>query len=595
MENKENIQYEKVRFKNHPIVMFKFASIVSIFILNELFRMSRNVLSSRESIYEIIHRLDTTSVIGVTAVVIVLSIFFIVRGYLIYKNTEIIIGEKSIHYKKYGIFFKTEKESLLTHITNVNLNSNIFYKIIDVKNVLININSSETADENDYKMVLSKKEAEKLRDVINTRKKIQLEKEDRLKKSLKRMNNKENIINNLSENEKNEYDKLQNTEGEEKAIYIGNETDESKKIGKNISEKLENVEMHINKSKDTDVKRIKYESKNMEFTDKKRFFKRRFTGIEVVKSTLYEAGLSNIIEFAVVIILFIVLKKLLILFLLLEPIRNFYKSYNKVNGFSIERKGSRIKIHYGFIDKKDFDIDVENIIGIGTHQTLLSRMMKSSCVTIDQIGYGNSEDELNWGSLFIKDSEIEEYIKALIPEISLGDIPEIINGEKREIIKNNREHEIEKKEIGEGNPDKCEDYIVRPEKVLYYLIFKSAIIIESIGFLFYIYFRSTYIFLLAALMSFIIGSFIFYNKKICIKNDVIIFCEGIFSKDRKVVPYRKIESVTCKQSIFQKKMGVSSLIIYYRDYKHGKTSESTGIFEEGTFDNILEYYKNGEK
>lgn len=569
MEKNNNVQEGKVVYRNHPIVMFKFVSVLAILLINFLFRNVKDILSNKD----IFGKFEITTAVIISAVLLVISIVLIVRGFLVYKNSVIEIEEKCIRYKKYGIFFKTEKETLLTHITNVNLNSGIVYRLLGVKKAVIDINSSETADEYDYEIALSEKDAESFRNIIVQRKEIQLEKEKRIKNLIKSRESKEGS--NEDKNEQTEYIKKDNDENKKSdCIEIKTQYDKS------------NLETEKTEIRGNDEK-TSYFNVN---------FKRKFTKNEVIRSCIFDIGIANILEIIVVTILIIVFRKIFIIVLLLESLRSIFKSYNKINGFCVERKGKHIKIHYGLLDEKDFDIDVENIIGIGTNQTVLSKIMGYSCIMIDQIGYGNKEDELNWASLYIKDGEIGKYIKELIPEMSTEDVFSKTDDKKIKIkVKDSVVENINDSEKGENNKEKNENYIEKPVKTLYYTILKSIVIVNVLAVLVYMYFKATWIFVIAIIIATLIGMYIFYNKRILIKNDSIVFVEGIFSKDKKMIPYKKIESVNYKQSIIQKKMKVSTLEIYYRDYKNGKEVKSTGLYDEDTFDEILKYYKNGEQ
>ena len=52
--------------------------------------------------------------------------------------------------------------------------------------------------------------------------------------------------------------------------------------------------------------------------------------------------------------------------------------------------------------------------------------------------------------------------------------------------------------------------------------------------------------------------------------------------------------LTINQNPVYKKLGLYSLTIYKRDPKTGKTVVDTGPFPVGIFDQLIDYYINGE-
>lgn len=90
----------------------------------------------------------------------------LVYNTLMYKNFSIRLNETGICSEYKGMLKNKKKEVPLSHISNVNLNANIVYLLFGLREVKIDINSSETAMEDDYSIVLKKSQAEELKDKI---------------------------------------------------------------------------------------------------------------------------------------------------------------------------------------------------------------------------------------------------------------------------------------------------------------------------------------------------------------------------------------------------------------------------------------------
>mgnify|MGYP001652913257 FL=1 len=74
----------------------------------------------------------------------------------------------------------------------------------------------------------------------------------------------------------------------------------------------------------------------------------------------------------------------------------------------------------------------------------------------------------------------------------------------------------------------------------------------------------------------------------------MIIKKGLFSSQTLIIPISQIDMLTIKQNPVYKKLGVYSLTIYKRDPKTGKTVVDTEPFPVGIFDQLIDYYINGE-
>ena len=70
--------------------------------------------------------------------------------------------------------------------------------------------------------------------------------------------------------------------------------------------------------------------------------------------------------------------------------------------------------------------------------------------------------------------------------------------------------------------------------------------------------------------------------------------KGLFSSQTLVIPLAHIDMISIDKNPIYKKLGVESLTIYKRDPKTGKTTEDTGPYPLGIFDQLVGYYSRGE-
>ena len=86
----------------------------------------------------------------------------------------------------------------------------------------------------------------------------------------------------------------------------------------------------------------------------------------------------------------------------------------------------------------------------------------------------------------------------------------------------------------------------------------------------------------------------FLGRKIKLTDKDLIIKKGLFSSQTLIIPINQIDMLTINQNPVYKKLGLYSLTVYKRDPKTGKTVVDTGPFPVGIFDQLIDYYINGE-
>lgn len=97
---------------------------------------------------------------------VVILVASLVKTFFEWKNSYINLGEHSIFYTRQGLFSKVHKEVNFTNIANVNIRTGIVYGVLGLCVLTIDINSSATANDLDYKMYLSRKNAQIIKDWV---------------------------------------------------------------------------------------------------------------------------------------------------------------------------------------------------------------------------------------------------------------------------------------------------------------------------------------------------------------------------------------------------------------------------------------------
>lgn len=97
---------------------------------------------------------------------VVILVASLVKTFFEWKNSYINLGDHSIFYTRQGLFSKVHKEVNFTNISNVNIRTGIVYGVLGLCVLTIDINSSATANDLDYKMYLSRKNAQIIKDWV---------------------------------------------------------------------------------------------------------------------------------------------------------------------------------------------------------------------------------------------------------------------------------------------------------------------------------------------------------------------------------------------------------------------------------------------
>lgn len=168
-----------MKFRNHPIMIARPFLVIIAFIawivFSTLERLVEGDLRPKDlctglsghikgDFFAYIFDQKMPSLIFLGLVVILVA--SLVKTFFEWKNSYINLGDHSIFYTRQGLFSKVHKEVNFTNIANVNIRTGIVYGVLGLCVLTIDINSSATANDLDYKMYLSRKNAQIIKDWV---------------------------------------------------------------------------------------------------------------------------------------------------------------------------------------------------------------------------------------------------------------------------------------------------------------------------------------------------------------------------------------------------------------------------------------------
>lgn len=184
--NKENHLKSKV-YRYHPLYIVKpvFRSLLVfvIFFGQELV----NIFEGNFSFKELKSEGWLTVLFIALGIFILFLLPLIINAGITYFKSEVVLSEKTLNYRKITFFSKTSKETPLNQITNLNFNRGILDRIFSTVDLHLDIDSTQTASESDYSILLSLEDAEEFKKMFNQYRESHQERENfDLEKNLKK-------------------------------------------------------------------------------------------------------------------------------------------------------------------------------------------------------------------------------------------------------------------------------------------------------------------------------------------------------------------------------------------------------------------------
>lgn len=306
--------------------------------------------------------------VAIIALILLASFLIsLLLSYFRWKNTSIIFYTNYIKFKKQGIR-KNEKKVAYINVTNVTRKGSLSAQILGAEMLGIDINSAQTAKDDDYSIILSKNDSKKFQNIIFARQRgDELLNENLLDACGLYEENKNGVINNR--------ELIKKAEKDDAIIY------ERMFTGK---EKLRHIFLSIGMSAVIGVVSA--------------------MGI-IVGGLVYKQG-------AVVVVL---------LPFIISGFKNIYSNINKYKGFTVKRTLDTVHVNYGLFDTRAYAIKVDKIMSVNISSGLLARIFRCSIVNFEVVGVVNKSDESNNLGIYIKNLELPLFMERLIPEFPLSD------------------------------------------------------------------------------------------------------------------------------------------------------------------------------
>ncbi|MCC3863558.1 PH domain-containing protein [Terrisporobacter petrolearius] len=344
----------KEKFRCHPsIVLEKTCGVI----IALFFIFFRNLDDLEEMVKEGFSG-ENLLILGVIMGVLILILIY---NIMVWAKTFIAIEENTIVIQRNTINSK-ENTFGIRNISNVNLEQNIFERIIGTYKIKIDTDSLSTANSTDIEIVLSKKHAYDFKNKV-----------------LSLMNN-ENLKNVQSGEDNISIDAIRSE------IYFDDE----------------NIEYDIVYSVNDVLKHCFYNLSLFGF-----IFNLAMIVFAAFASIKFD-GTKGFFALAIVLITSC-----------FSIVQFFFGDLIKYYNFSIKREGDKLYISYGLLKIKKFAVPINRINALNVKQSYISRIFKRYQSDIVTIGVGDDDSE---GSQILLSSNKEDFIKnmkVLLPELNL--------------------------------------------------------------------------------------------------------------------------------------------------------------------------------
>ena len=155
---------ERYEFRNHPSYMLEssWGALIALFMVffngaDDFYKLIKSIMENGIK--------DLVYVVGIGGGVLVFLLLALFFSYRRWKKTTITIAEGNLTWEQATMFSKRQ-EYAISAISNVNLEQNIFERIIGTYKLKLDTSSISTANETDMKILLAKKDAMQVRALL---------------------------------------------------------------------------------------------------------------------------------------------------------------------------------------------------------------------------------------------------------------------------------------------------------------------------------------------------------------------------------------------------------------------------------------------
>ncbi len=331
------------------------------------------LVTQRDDLFRIIKELHARSigyiVLLVLGVLLIFGLVF-VRSFLAWRKTYIWVENNTIIVER-DTFFHKKNMYQMNHISNIDLEQNMFQQLIGTCTIKIDTNSSTTANKTDIKIVFSMADAEAF-----------------------------------------------------KAFILGEEASPMQEKASPMQEKADETESVVPEKETENLSSMSQEKPLV-----------RFTKVETLRNALVNIHPVTILVILglIGVVLFIVLEekgngqlseswKRIVggaVATLLAIGKTLYSNFKRVTdayNFQVLRDKNRIFIEQGLYNRSRKTIPIEKINAITVKQPFFARLFGLYQVELVNVGMGNDEEENSYLLLACKRDQLKEYMDGLLPE-----------------------------------------------------------------------------------------------------------------------------------------------------------------------------------
>ncbi len=528
-------------FRNHPIVIFRQPFLVLnalvIFILKDVFNLiiDKNELGL-ESIREYFDTfliLDSKQII-VYVCILIFGVLLLIYGYFRWKNSTIELEQDKIIFHKQGSFSKRTKSVAYKNITNVTVKSTLFSKLVGYKKVSCDINSTKTADEDDYVIYLKNALVDAFKGEIARHQNMSRANVDAANAAM---------VNDVPMNSVAVNDVPSNVAALNDVSTLDGEIN-------GVGSDSAFDQIHRSKIRD-DIS-----------------FDRQFTNLEVLRHIFFESGIQILLSIASITFVAIKIKGyvmiLLVLVILWQALKSIWKSMNAFFGYHVMRQGSDIHVQFGLLSTNEYSIECRRITAIKTNQSMLARLFGYSKLSFEVIGIGNKSEENKELCLYLRDVSIQVMAGLLIPEFS---IPKVTF----------------------AYPVKRYGLIVMGYDAIFVAILMYAAYFS--GLIRWLEIKSAVLptvawIVVGVIYFYLILRYLFYTS-LKLNESAILIRDGMFAKEITTIAYDRIDKAEVSASFPAKLFKLERIAIYFKD-SGGKSMKNTGYFPKGYFQEVVD-------
>lgn len=319
--------------------------------------------------------------------ILVIVAFMLGVPFLRWRKTWITLDENLIIVER-NTLKKVKNTIAIEKISTINTERSLFQRMVGTSRIKIDTNTATTATETDVSIVFKKKEAEEFRRLV-----------------LEKIKNP--AVSTVSTTDQEKVREAEQDENGRQVMHIALDLDEVPK----------------------DVTVFHYSTGKL--------LSHCFYSMPILSLLITLAGVGGCVWFSMKfgfmeLINFIFEGAFAAVLVFLGAAWNLVKQYITYHGFTAYRYQGEIRLKYGLLKQRSFNLPVNKITNLSVSQPLLSRIFKRYHAEIVTVGVGNDEAETSNLTLSLSEAEFRHQMAVLLPEY-MGDVDFVdLEREKKE-------------------------------------------------------------------------------------------------------------------------------------------------------------------